>query len=88
MGTEGVILADCFGPNVYFNGGPNNRYTVQYTYFDEWVGMMDEFCECILTRRKPKIDLRWHRKTIEAMVRCYDSISAHRPIPMNTGEET
>ena len=88
VGTEGVILADCFGPNVYFNGGPNNRYTVQYTYFDEWVGMMDEFCECILTRRKPKIDLRWHRKTIEAMVRCYDSISAHRPIPMNTGEET
>ncbi|HHU03272.1 MAG TPA: Gfo/Idh/MocA family oxidoreductase [Christensenellaceae bacterium] len=80
VGTKGVIQADCFGPNVYFNGGPNNRYTVQYTYFDEWIGMMDEFYNCILNRQQPKINLKWHRKTIEAMVRCYDSIAYEKPI--------
>ncbi len=80
VGTEGVIQADCFGPNVYYNGGPNNRYTIQYTYFDEWIGLMDEFCNCILYRQQPKINLKWHRKTIEAMVRCYDSIACGKPV--------
>ena len=68
---------------MYFNGGPNNRYTVQYTYFDEWIGMMDEFHDCILNHKQPKINLQWHRQTVEAMVRCYDSIASGEPVYMN-----
>ena len=83
VGTKGVIQADCFGPNVYFCGGPNDRYTIQYTYFDEWVGMMDEFCDCILHRRQPKINLQWHRRTVEAMVRCYESIASGQPVHLD-----
>ncbi len=74
-GENGVMLVDCFGPNVYHNGKPNDRYTVQYTYFDEWIGLMDEFVSCIRENKTPKINLEWHRKTIEAMNACYDSIS-------------
>ncbi len=83
VGTEGVIQADCFGPNVYFNGGPNNRYTVQYTYFDEWIGMMDEFYDCIINKKQPKINLKWHRQTVEAMVSCYESIASGKPVYLN-----
>jgi predicted dehydrogenase len=74
-GEKGCMAADCFGPNVYHNGAPNDRYTVQYTYFDEWIGMMDEFTDCIRTRKQPAINLRWHRRTIEVMNACYDSIA-------------
>jgi len=73
-GEKGVIMTDCFGPNVYHNGSPNDRYTVQYTYFDEWVGLIDEFVDCIRNKKTPKINLRWNKKTIEAMNACYDSI--------------
>ena len=75
-GEKGVLLADCFGPNVYHNGAPNDRYTVQYTYFDEWIGMMDEFVDCIRNKKTPKINLKWHKETIEAMNACYESIAS------------
>ena len=42
------------GPNVYHNGAPNDRYTVQYTYFDEWGGLIDEFVDCIRNHKQPK----------------------------------
>lgn len=42
--------------------------------------MMDEFHDCILNHKQPKINLQWHRKTIEAMVRCYDSIASGEPV--------
>ena len=64
-------------------GGPNNRYAVQYTYFDEWIGMMDEFCDCILNNKQPKINLQWHRQTVEAMVKCYESIYTGKPVYLN-----
>lgn len=80
VGTKGVIQADCFGPNVYFNGGPNNRYTVQFSYFDEWIGMMDEFYDCIVNHKQPKINLEWHKKTVEAMNAAYDSIATGAPV--------
>ncbi len=73
-GENGVMIVDCFGPNVYHNGKPNDRYTVQYTYFDEWIGLMDEYVSCIRENKTPKINLEWHKKTIEAMNACYDSI--------------
>ncbi|MDZ4199803.1 MAG: Gfo/Idh/MocA family oxidoreductase [Kiritimatiellia bacterium] len=73
---KGSLLADCFGPNVYHNGAPHDRYTVQYTYFDEWIGMMDEFVACVREGTRPKINLPWHRRTIEVMNACYDSIAS------------
>ncbi len=81
-GEKGMIQCDCFGPNVYHNGAPNDRYTVQYTYFDEWVGLIDEFVDCIRNRKQPKINLKWHRHTIEAMNACYDSIAKGKAIAL------
>jgi predicted dehydrogenase len=80
IGEEGSLLVDCFGPNVYHNGAPNDRYTVQYTYFDEWIGMMDEFVHCVREHQQPRTNLAWHRRTIEAMNACYDSIAAAQPV--------
>lgn len=75
VGEDGVLMCDCFGPNVYHNGAPNDRYTVQYTYFDEWIGLIDEFVDCVRNRKQPKINLQWHKQTIQAMNACYESIS-------------
>lgn len=74
-GEKGVMLVDCYGPNVYHNGIPNDRYTVQYTYFDPWIGLMDEFVDCIRNQKTPKINLNWHKKTIVTMNACYESIA-------------
>lgn len=81
-GENGSILSDCFGPNVYHNGLPNDRYTVQYTYFDEWVGLIDEFVDNIIYHRTPLINLKWHRKTIEAMNAVYESIKCQRAVKL------
>ena len=79
-GDHGSLLADCFGPNVYHNGAPHDRYTVHYTYFDEWIGMVDEFVDCIRHGKMPKIHLRWHRRTMEAMNACYESLAQGQPV--------
>jgi len=81
-GENGSLAADCFGPNVYHNGAPHDRYTVHYTYFDEWIGMMDEFVHCLRTRTQPMINLEWHRKTIEAMNACYDSMATDQVVQL------
>ncbi|MBO5759947.1 MAG: Gfo/Idh/MocA family oxidoreductase [Lentisphaeria bacterium] len=78
-GEKGVVACDCFGPNVYHNGAPNDRFTVQYTYFDEWIGLIDEFVACIREHKEPKINLKWHRGTIDAMNACYASIQTKAP---------
>ena len=78
-GEKGMIQCDCFGPNVYHNGAPNDRYTVQYTYFDEWIGLIDEFVSCIREHKTPKINLKWHKRTIECMNACYESITSGVP---------
>ena len=80
VGDRGVISADLFGPNIYHNAGPDDRYTVQYTYFDEWVGLIDEFVDCIEHRKQPTIHLKWHRDTIRAMLACYESVRAGQPV--------
>lgn len=81
-GDKGTIMTDCFGPNVYHNGLPNDRYTVQYTYFDEWVGLIDEFVDNIRNHKLPKINLRWHKATIEAMNAVYESIEKGAPVKL------
>jgi predicted dehydrogenase len=73
-GEKGMITCDCFDPNVYHNGAPNDRYTVQYTYFDEWIGLIDEFVDCIRNKKTPLINLKWHKESIQAMLGCYESI--------------
>ncbi len=79
-GENGTVMTDCFGPNVYHNGTPESRYTVRYTYFDEWIGLIDEFADCIRNHRTPKINLRWHQNTIKAMNACYESIETGKPV--------
>ena len=79
-GTKGSILTDCFGPNIYHNATPDDKYTVRYTYFDEWIGLVDEFVDCIRNGKTPKINLRWHRNTIEAMNACYESIATGKAV--------
>lgn len=81
-GEKGTLMADCFGPNIYHNTAPKERYTVQYTYFDEWVGLIDEFVECVRTGKTPMINLKHHRNTIRAMLAVYDSIETGRPVFM------
>jgi len=81
-GVKGTLMADCFGPNVYHSGNPNDRYTVQYTYFDEWVGLIDEFVSNIREHKTPLINLRWHKKTIEAMNACYESIATGKVVKL------
>lgn len=83
-GERGTLMADCFGPNVYHNGAPRDRYVVHYTYFDEWIGLVDEFVECVRGGRRPRINLRWHRRTIEAMNACYESIASGQPVRVAT----
>ena len=61
---------------------PNDRYTVQYTYFDEWVGLIDEFYDNIREKKTPLINLRWHKKTIEAMNAVYESISTGKSVKL------
>lgn len=73
-GEKGTLMTDCFGPNTYHNGAPNDRYTVNYTYFDEWVGLIDEFVDNIRLHRLPKINLLRHRETIRVMNAIYESI--------------
>lgn len=78
-GEKGTIMTDCFGPNVYHNGTPDDGYVLQYTYFDEWIGLIDEFVECIREGKTPKINLEWHKNTIKAMNAVYESISKGQP---------
>ena len=81
-GEKGSMLIDCFGPNTYHNGDPTAAYTVQYTYFDEWVGLIDEFVQNIEEKRTPKINLDWHKNTIGAMLAVYESIATGKPVKL------
>ena len=81
-GEDGTVMTDCFGPNIYHNAAPQSRYTVCYTYFDEWVGLIDEFVDCIRHHKTPKINLRWHENTIRAMNACYESIATGKAVKL------
>lgn len=81
-GEKGTMMTDCFGPNTYHNGTPDDGYVLQYTYFDEWIGLIDEFVDCIRNNKTPKINLRWHQNTIKAMNACYESIATGKPVKL------
>ena len=36
----------------------NDRLTVQYTCFDEWIGLIDGFVDCVRNGKQPKINLK------------------------------
>ncbi len=80
--ADSTVLVDCFGPNTYHNGAPNDRYTVQYTYFDEWIGLVDEFLSSIREGKTPLINLSWHKNTIRAMNACYESIQSGKAVKL------
>ncbi len=71
-----------FGPNVYHNGCPIDRYTVLYTYFEEWVCLIDEFVDNIRNSKTPLINLNWHRRTIETMNAVYESIATGKVVKL------
>lgn len=79
-GDNGTLMTDCFGPNTYHNGTPDDNYVLQYTYFDEWIGLIDEFVDCVRNGKTPKINLKWHKKTIEAMNAVYESITTGKVV--------
>ena len=79
-GDDGTLMTDCFGPNTYHNGTPDDNYVLQYTYFDEWIGLIDEFVDCVRNGKTPKINLKWHKKTIEAMNAVYESITTGKAV--------
>ena len=94
-GSEGVIKVDLtFGSplRVYSRGGID--YAVEKADFthgwtrpavDEfeslgYVGEIAEFVDCVRNHGKPKINLRWHRRTNEGMNACYESIARGQPV--------
>ena len=81
-GEKGSVMTDCFGPNLYTNATPDSKYVLRYTYFDEWIGLVDEFVECVRNGKTPKINLDWHKNTIAAMNACYESITTGKAVKL------
>lgn len=78
---NGIALADCFSQNIYSDGGPNRRYTVHSAFPDGITALIDNFSDSILSRRTDN-DLLWHRKNIEAIHACYESIRTQQAIQL------
>ena len=81
-GEKGTLLADCFHHNIYHTGNPNHRFTVRYGNIREYWNMLYEFYDCIQKKKMPSINLYSHRKTIEAMNACYESIAKGAPVKL------
>ena len=43
-------------------------------------GLIDEFVDNIRNNKTPLINLKWHRRTIEAMNAVYESIEKGKPV--------
>ena len=65
---------------IAFKDGLGTRDTAEDPLITGKVAMIDEFVDCIEQHQTPKIDLRWHRDTIKAMLACYDSIAGGQPV--------
>lgn len=80
IGETGCILADCFHSGVYHTGLPNHTFAVQYigsagSGTGHCAPALDSFARCIENRSLPTINLSLHRKNIEAINACYESIA-------------
>lgn len=80
-GEKGSILGDAFHSGIYHTGKPYNTYAVQYVgTSSHYAPTLDAFADTIRNGTKPMINIDSHRKTIEVMIACYDSIQCGRPI--------
>ena len=41
---------------------------------------MDEFVDCVRNHHTPRINLGWHRRTIEVVNACYESVKTGQPV--------
>lgn len=79
-GEKGSILGDCFHSGIYHTGLPERHYAVRYTRLDKGSLMLSEFASSIRNKTLPTINIDMHRKTIEAMNACYDSVYSGHPV--------
>jgi predicted dehydrogenase len=83
-GEDGSILGDCFHSGVYHTGKPYNTYAVQYVGgSSHYSPTLDAFANSVRNRIKPVINIDMHRKTIEVINACYDSIQSGMPINLD-----
>jgi len=84
-GEKGSIIADVYGQNVYHNGLPDQRYTIHRAtgHLGGVSPRLEEFYRCIRFNEKPTIDIKQHRRTIEFMNACYESIRLGKIIKLN-----
>lgn len=82
-GENGTILGDCFHSGVYHTGKPYNTYAVQYVGgSSHYSPTLDAFVDSVRNGTTPLVNIDSHRKTIEVMNACYDSIQSGLPITL------
>jgi len=79
-GERGSILGDCFHSGIYHTGLPEKHYAVRYTRLDAEGLVLSEFASSIRNKTIPTVNIDMHRKTIEAMNACYDSVAIGRAV--------
>ena len=83
-GENGSLLGDGFHSGIYHTGKPYNAYAVQYVGGSaHYAPALDAFVDTVRNGTAPLINIDDHRKTIEAMKACYDSISCGHPIKLD-----
>ena len=82
-GENGTILGDGMHLGVYHTGKPYNSFAYQYCGgFSHYAPTLDAFVASVRNETKPIINIDSHRKTIEVMNACYDSIQYGQPITL------
>lgn len=80
-GENGSILGDGFHSGIYYMGKPYNAYAVQYVGGSaHYAPTLDAFVDTVRNGTKPLINIDNHRKTIEVINACYDSIQSGLPV--------
>ena len=83
QGDKGSIIADIFAPNVYHTCTPAGNYVVNRTPNYEGAGsslILNAFYDSIRKGMKPTVTLSEHRRTIEVINACYESIYKGKPV--------
>ena len=80
-GDKGVILVDCYNSGMYHTANPNHSYAMLPSHEDyHFDRMMEDFYLGIVKGKKTVVTLESHRKTIEAMNACYESVYTGNPV--------